>query len=65
MVQINIMVWDVDHETTGVSSGDLNTLWTGTSRWMISFNHCDFSKFEIFSSTHLHFLGNAWWHSLE
>jgi len=65
VVNIKVVVWDRDDEATGVSAGDLNTLWTSTGRWMISFNHCDFSEFEVFSSTHLHFLGYTWWHSLK
>lgn len=54
MVDADVMVWNVDHEATGLTSGKLDSLRTDTCGWVICSNHRDLAEPEVLRSSTLH-----------
>jgi len=56
MINWHIMMWDIDNITDSISSWDhISFLWVLTDSCLLSVNHCNFSKSEIFCTSWLHF----------
>lgn len=65
MVESDIVVWNVNNKSYGISSCDLHTLWSDTGRWMIGMDHGDLAVSEILGSSLLHLGNEGWWDSSE
>lgn len=65
VIDSEIMIWDIDDETTGLSTSDLDSLRSDTSRWVISVNHGYLAKTKIFGTTFLHFSDHWAWNFSE
>ena len=60
-VDPQVVIWDIDDETTSLSTSYLHSLWSNASRWVISGDHGHLGEAEVLGSSLLHLGHESWW----